>query len=205
MGSKRRIVFYLDFISPFAYLANSRLPGIAARYGAAIEHRPIDVMYAKLAAGNFAPSTRSLPAKARFIRRDRRAWAARYGVPMNDPKGSRTERLNIGVFYAVDRGCAQRYVDAAFLRVRGLGQGPDDDAVLAGVAADMQWEAQALLDFVHSPEAKARYEECQREAHRLGVFGVPMMIVEDQMFWGNDRLDFLEEYLADAGRAGTKV
>jgi 2-hydroxychromene-2-carboxylate isomerase len=200
---KRKIIFYLDFISPFAYLANVKLPGIAVRYAAAIEYRPIDVMHAKLAAGNFAPSTRNLPAKARFIGRDRRSWAERYGVPMNDPKGARTERLNIGVYHALDRGCAQQYVDAAFHRVRGLGQGPDDDAVLAGVAADLGWETQSLLDFVHSPQAQARYREGQQQAARLGVFGVPMLIVDDQMFWGNDRLDFLEEYLAQAGTAYT--
>lgn len=200
MTTKRQIIFYLDFISPFAYLANVKLPGIAARHQAEIDYRPIDVMHAKLAAGNFAPSTRSLPAKARFIRRDRHNWAKRYGVPMNDPNGTRTERLNIGVLYAKDCGCVQQYVDAAFLRVRGLGQGPDDDAVLAGVAADMGWQAQSLLDYVHSPQAQARYREGQQEAFRLGVFGVPMMIVEDQMFWGNDRLDFLDECLAEAGQ-----
>lgn len=205
MSSKRQIVFYLDFISPFAYLANARLPEIAARHGATIDYRPVDVMLAKLASGNFAPSTRTLPAKARFIRQDRRGWAQAYGIPMNDPAGTRTTRLNIGVLYAKDRGGVRAYVDAAFLRVRGLGQGPDDDAVLAGVAADMGWEPQALFDYVQSPQAQLRFQESQREAHRLGVFGVPMMIADDQMFWGNDRLDFLEEYLAATSATTTTI
>ncbi len=204
-NTRREIIFYFDFISPFAYLANVKLPGIAARYGAAIDYRPVDVMLAKLASGNFAPSTRSLPAKARFIREDRRAFAQHYGVPMNDPKGTSTPRLNSGVLYAKDRGCVRAYVDAAFHRVRGLGEGPDDDAVLAAMTAEMGWEPQALFDYVQSPQAQARYQEVQREAYRRGVFGVPMMIVGEEMFWGNDRLDFLEEYLADADSAKTGV
>jgi 2-hydroxychromene-2-carboxylate isomerase len=196
MDAKRQLIFYLDFISPFSYLVNAKLPGIAARYDAVIEYRPVDVMLAKLGVGNFAPSTRTLPAKARFIRQDRRYWAEQYGIPMIDPKGTRTLRPNIGVLYAKDRGRAREYVDAAFLRIRGLGQVTDDDALIANIASDMDWKPQALLDFVNSQEALKRFEEGQREAQRLGVFGVPMMIVDDQMFWGNDRLDFLEEYLA---------
>jgi 2-hydroxychromene-2-carboxylate isomerase len=202
MSAERRIVFYLDFISPFAYLANARLPAIAARHGATIDYRPMDVMHAKLAAGNFAPSTRAVAAKARFIRRDRLGWAERYGVPMTDPKAFRAPRLNSGLLLAADLGRAQAYADAAFHRVWGLGGDPDDDALLSAVAADIGIDARTLLDHVRTPEAQARYRALQQEAYARGVFGVPMMMVGDQMFWGNDRLDFLEECLS-AEPAGT--
>jgi 2-hydroxychromene-2-carboxylate isomerase len=58
---------------------------------------------------------------------------------------------------------------------------------------------------VESQQAQLRFQESQREAHRLGVFGVPMMIADDQMFWGNDRLDFLEEYLAATSQTKTTI
>lgn len=190
------IVFWLDFISPFAYLAHSRLPAIAARHGARIAYRPLDVQQAKLAGGNFAPSTRSMPDKARFIRRDRLAWAQSYGLPMTDPKAFRAPRLNSGLLYAADREQAREYADAAFHRVWGLGGDPDDDALLRGVCQALRWDEQAYFDYVHSAEARERYARCQREAWREGVFGVPMMTVGGEMFWGNDRLDFLEEHLA---------
>lgn len=196
MSANRQIVFYLDFISPFAYLANARLPEIAARHGASIAYRPLDVMHAKLAAGNFTPSTRSLPAKARFIRRDRLGWAERYGMPMNDPKAFRAPRLNSGLLYAGDCGKARAYADAAFHRTWGLGGDPDDDTLLAAVADDIGMDAHSLFDYVQTPQAQSRYREIQQEAYRLGVFGVPMTMIGEQMFWGNDRLDFLEECLA---------
>ena len=200
MTLKRQIMFYLDFISPFAYLANSRLPALAARHGVTIEYRPVDVMLAKLAAGNFTPSTRSLPAKARFIRRDRLGWAERYRVPMSDPKAFRAPRLNSGLLHAADQGRARAYADVAFHSVWGLGGDPDDDALLAAVAEAAGLQPQSLFVFVHSAPPQLRYQDCLQEAYSAGVFGVPMMIVDDQMYWGNDRLDFLEEWLtATAG------
>jgi len=201
MHAAPSILFYLDFISPFAYLANSQLPAIAYRHGARIEHRPIDVQQAKLATGNFAPSTRSIPDKARFIRRDRLMWAERYGLAMRDPKSFRAPRLNSGLLYAADHGLAQAYTDAAFYRVWGLGGDPDDEGLLRGVCGELGWEAETVLEHVASEQARQRYEDLQRQASREGIFGVPMMVVGEHMFWGNDRLAHLEECLASIGRA----
>jgi 2-hydroxychromene-2-carboxylate isomerase len=198
MRSAPEIVFYLDFISPFAYLANSQLPALAARHGARIEYRPLDVQQAKLATGNFAPSTRAMPDKARFIRRDRLAWARRYGVPMTDPKAFRAPRLNAGLLYAADRGDAQRYADAAFHRVWGLGGDPDDDALLQEVCDAVGWPGEPFLAYVNSEDARRRYRSVNEQAWRDGIFGVPMMVLGDQLFWGNDRLDFVEECLASS-------
>ena len=192
----RTIIFHLDFISPFAYLANARLPEIARRCGAVIEYRPLDVQQAKLATGNFAPSTRSMPAKARFVRRDRLQWAERYGLPMTDPTAFHAPRLNSGLLYAADQGAARAYAGAAFHRVWGLGGNPDDDELMTGVCCDLGWDSAAFFGYVQSEAARQRYQEVQRQAWRDGIFGVPMMRVGNQMFWGNDRLDFLEECLA---------
>lgn len=200
-GPHRTIRFYFDFISPFAYLANVRLPGLARKYGARIDYHPIDIMYAKLAAGNFGPSTRSIPAKARYIRQDRLRWAARYGVPMNDPKQLRAPRLNSGVFHAARTGVAEAYVSAAFHQVWGLGGDPDDDMLLTAVARELKWEPAAFLAYVNSAEARREYQESQRQAHERGVFGAPTMTVGEEMYWGNDRLDFLEEHLASTVKA----
>jgi 2-hydroxychromene-2-carboxylate isomerase len=196
MTVSRTIVFHTDFISPFAYLANSQLPAIAQRRGARIEYVPVDVMHAKLAGGNFAPSTRAMPAKAAFIRRDRLGWAARYGLPMNDPKAFRAPRLNSGLLLAGDRGVAREYADAAFHRVWGLGGDPDDSALLAQVCEVLGWDAREFIEQVESASVRERYAQVQQKAWREGVFGVPMMVVGAEMFWGNDRLDFLEECLA---------
>lgn len=187
--------FYFDFVSPFAYLANVQLPAIARRHGRVLNYLPVDVANAKQAAGNNAPSTRSMPPKAKFIRRDRLQWAAQYGVPMNDPPAFRAPRLNAGVLYALDRDCAAAYVDAAFHRVWGRGEDPDGEDTLRGVALQLGLDAAHFLGYLGSPEAAARYRAVEREAWERGVFGVPMVAADGELFWGNDRLDFLEEHL----------
>lgn len=197
------IRFYFDFASPFAYLAQARLPRLAQRYGAAIDYRPIDVRQAKLDAGNSGPSTRSVPAKAKFIRQDRLRWAAQYGLPMQDPKAFSAPRLNRGVFRAGSQGEAEAYVRTAFHRVWGLGGDPDSDDLLQAVARDMAWDTERFLAYVASPAAMQAYAETRRDARQRGVFGVPMMILGEELFWGNDRLDFLEEALA--ARAGVRA
>ncbi|MBC5763045.1 2-hydroxychromene-2-carboxylate isomerase [Ramlibacter albus] len=195
----QQIGFYLDFISPFAYLANSQLPAIAARYGAVIDHRPLDVQRAKLATGNTAPSTRSIADKARFIRRDRLAWASRYGIPMADPASFKAPRLNTGLLLAKEAGVAQAYVDAAFYRVWGLGGDPDDEMLIRDTCITCGLDADGFLRAVEEPLLKDKFEASQNAAWEIGVFGVPIMTFGEQMFWGNDRLDFLEEALAAEG------
>jgi 2-hydroxychromene-2-carboxylate isomerase len=198
---QKQIDFYFDFISPFAYLAHVKLPGLAKKYGAIIHYHPIDVMLAKLAAGNYGPSTRDIPSKAKYIRADRLRWAALYGVPMVPVlNGARAPRLNAGTYYAIQQSRADAYVKAGFNQVWGLGMNVDDDATLTAVARELGWEPAAFLGYVNSPQAGSVYQEGQREAQKRGVFGSPIMLVDDQMYWGNDRLDFLETYLATAAQ-----
>jgi 2-hydroxychromene-2-carboxylate isomerase len=197
----KRIDFYFDFISPFAYLANVKLPGLAKKYGAVIHYHPIDVMLAKLAAGNYGPSNREIPGKAKYIRADRLRWASLYGVPMVPVLNSaRALRMNAGTYYAVQQGRAEEYLKAGYHQVWGLGMNAEDDATLAALARELGWEPATFLAYVNSPKAQQQYADGQRDAQKRAVFGSPIMIVDDQMYWGNDRLDFLESYLATASQ-----
>ena len=189
------IDFYFDFTSPYAYLAHQKLPELAERYGYAVRYRPIDLQEAKLAAGNTGPSNRDIPVKLKHLRIDMQRWAARYGVPIAPPRAHGSARLNCGTFFAIDRGEARRYVGTAWHRVWGLGGAMNDDALLRDVAARMGWDGDAFLARTIAADAQARYRDATNEARERGVFGVPMMIVGEEMWWGNDRLQFLEEYL----------
>lgn len=202
----KRIDFYFDFVSPFAYLANVKLPGLAKKYGAEIVYHPVDVLLAKLAAGNYGPSNRDIPGKAHYIREDRLRWAARYQVPMVAAlNGARAPRMNAGVFYAAQQGRAEQYVKRGYHLVWGEGKDPEDEATLVALARELKWAPGDLLAYVNSPRAREAYERSQREAHKRGVFGTPIMIVDKHMYWGNDRLDFLASYLASKpGKSNAK-
>jgi len=192
----RVIDFYFDFMSPFAYLAHTQLPALAARHGLRIAYHAIDLPAAKLAAGNTAPPNVSIPVKLRYLVTDMKRWARRYGVPLVFPKTLKSERLNLGLYYAADRGCEAEYLRAAWLPTWGQGGDMGDEALISAVARAMGWNAAAFLAFTASTEARERYALDNRDAHARGVFGAPTMMLDEQMWWGNDRLGFLEEHLA---------
>jgi len=200
-----QLYFYFDFMSPYSYLAHCRVPAIAAKYGLELLYRPIDLKQAKLAAGNTAPLTVHMPPKQRYSFTDLTRWANRYGVPFTLPKmegGSvspslfASERANLGTYMAIEEGRAGEYVSCVWDQVWGKGRGVGSDEVLVAAAGAMGWSVDRFLAFIESPETKRRYDQDNSAAHERGVFGVPTMIIDDQMWWGNDRLDFMEGYLS---------
>ncbi|NQU70888.1 MAG: 2-hydroxychromene-2-carboxylate isomerase [Rhodospirillales bacterium] len=190
--------FYFDFISPFSYLAHTQLPDIAARHGRDIVYHPVDLKALKLDGGNTGPTTRDMPLKYRYSGTDMQRWAGRYGVKITRPTGHAkgSDRLNKGAFLAEDRGVTRDYVTAAWQRVWCDGGDMSDEALIGDVAVELGWDRDEFLAFIDSTDTETRYRASTQAAHDRGVFGVPTMMVGDEMWWGNDRLDFMEEFLA---------
>jgi 2-hydroxychromene-2-carboxylate isomerase len=198
----RMINFYFDFISPFSYLAHQRLPDLAARFGYSLDYRVADLAELKRLAGNTAPRVTTMPLKLRYSRIDQQRWAERYGVPIKPPPASHDSSwLNRGTFYAADRGRIPDYVITAWTKLRHDGRDMGDENVWREIASDLGFSPDEFVAFVRSDDSKNRYQASTREAHERGAFGVPTMIIGEDMWWGNDRLDFLEEFLtAKEGR-----
>lgn len=190
------IDFYFDFISPFSYLAHCRLPAIAARHDCEIVYHVADLAVLKLEGGNTGPTTRDMPLKLRYSGADQQRWAKRYGVTIKRPSAYGPNRLNEGVFWAADHGAVGEYVTATWRRLWGEGGDMSDPALIGGVAEELGWNVGEFLAFTESDDAETRYRASTREAHQRGVFGVPTMMIGEEMWWGNDRLDFMEEYLS---------
>jgi len=191
------IDFYFDFLSPYSYLAHCQLPELADKYGYSITYKPIDLKAAKLAAGNTGPATVQMPVKLRYAMADLTRWARKYGAPLAFGKAPPvTERMNKGTFFAIGKGQARDYVKTAWLATFGTGGDFNSDELLSDVARQLGWSPDEFLAFLQSDTAQRLYEAGNKEAQGRGVFGAPIMMVGDEMWWGNDRLDFLEEYLA---------
>lgn len=200
MDGRKNLEFFFDFLSPFAYLAHQKLPALASRYGYHLRFVPFDLPRAKRAAGNNGPSNRDIPVKLRYMTTDMNRWARRYGVPLKFPKSFASERMNKGTFYAEDRGKVPDYVTAGYAAVWGEGQDMSDSDVLKGVARRLGWQEDEFVSFIDSPIAAERFEAANAEAHRRGVFGTPTFLIGEEMWWGNDRLEFLEDYLGEHSR-----
>lgn len=192
------IDFYFDFISPYAYLAHSRLPDLAKAHGATIHYHPVNLKFLKDAALNTGPATAQMPLKLNYAIADFKRWGQRYNVPFAFATSGIPDPLpsNKGAFYAIDRGQATEYVARMWHATFGSGGHIGSEDVLRQVASDLGWDADDFLNFIRSEDAASRFEDSSQKAHERGVFGVPMMMVGDEMWWGNDRLDFLEEHLA---------
>jgi len=69
--------------------------------------------------------------------------------------------------------------------------------VLGQIATDIGLDENTAINALTSPDYRKRLQDNWKEAASLGVIGVPSFVVKDQVFWGNDRVDFLEEYLEE--------
>lgn len=189
------IELFFDFMSPFAYLAHGQVVELATRADRELRYLPIDLPAAKIAAGNTGPSNRAIPVKLRYLMTDINRWAARARLPVNFPPSLDSARMNVGTFCAIERGVASAYVKAGF--DLGWGQGADigSDETLVALAKQMVWDPVEFLRYVANPQDHAGYQSSNREAHQRGVFGVPTIIIGDEMWWGNDRLHFVKSYL----------
>ena len=190
--------FYFDFLSPFAYLAHDRVCGLARRYGRKLAYLPIDLPAAKIAAGNTGPSNREIPAKLRYMMTDVDRWAKRVNLPVSFPASLDSHRMNAGTFYALDRSLGEKYVREGFNLGWGLGGDIGSDETLTRLAEIMGWPPAEFIEYAGASKALPEYVASNRQAVEKGVFGVPAVIVDDQMWWGNDRLDFVEEFLAES-------
>jgi 2-hydroxychromene-2-carboxylate isomerase len=193
---KKQMEFFFDFMSPFAYLAETQLADLVKKYNLDVRYVPLDLPKAKIVAGNTGPSNRQIPAKLKYLTKDMTRWAAKYGIPMlKFPPSFVSDRANSGLFYAIAKGKAPEYVHRMFHSVWGLGEDMNDEAVLTRVAQDMGWPADEFLAYTVSEDAAQKYAATNKEAHERGVFGVPTFFIDGEMWWGNDRLPMIEDYL----------
>jgi 2-hydroxychromene-2-carboxylate isomerase len=194
--------FYLDLISPFGYLCHHRLRQLAARYPLTVRYHPVELQRIKLAAGNNGPANRDIPPKIKYLTEDLHRWAVHYGIPMvTKLPGTETASLNKGVYFAADRDNADEYVRVAWDSIWAQGEDPGDAASLEGVARRMGWNAQQFEAFTLGEASASRYEVDNLAAIAAGVFGVPTVMIGDDMWWGNDRLNFVEAHIVDLLKA----
>ena len=192
--------YFFATVSPYAYLGHDRLIAIAQKHGATVAVKPINL-------GDVFPVSGGLPLSKRAPQRqayrlvELQRWAQLLNKPMHiQPK-----------FFPVNGDLAAYWILAA-------GElGPTQGLTLAGAVGRAIWEQErniadaatmetvatecglpvaALAARAQAPEIAEKYAALTQEAIARGVFGAPTYIVTDELFWGQDRLDFLDRKLA---------
>lgn len=190
------IDFYFDFRSPYSYLAHSQLGSL----GAGVNYRPMDVVAVMKQVGN-TPTTVTCPAKGQYARADLQRWAKRYGLPLRPPKDRQSidaRKLLRAVLVAEELGVAKEVVAAIFPAFWGHESSLSTTEDLARVLDGAGIGEARVISRVDDHELDDRLTRRSQEAGERGVFGAPTFIVNGEMFFGNDRLEFIREHLRAA-------
>lgn len=201
---RKTIDFYFDFGSLFSYLAHTQLADIAACYDCELMYKPVLLGGIHKATNNTPPG--AVPEKGRYLlTQDLPRFLKKYRIPfnMNPHFPVNTLVLMRGCYVAQQMGCFERYVDGMFKALWVREQNLADPAVLAGVLAELDIDGQAFLAAVNETAIKEQLKADTGAAVERGLFGAPTMCVGEAMFFGQDRLDFLQEYLAELQSAPT--
>lgn len=191
------IRFHFDFLSPYAYVAWFRVHAIAERHGRAVEAVP--VLFAALLAAHGTRGPAEVPAKRIYVWKDAVRSAHAAGLPIGPPPSHPfSPLLALRAVASVDDPAARRrLVDALFTAVwGGDGPGVTDPAIVASLADRAGLDGAAVVAAAGTDDAKARLRANTDAALAAGVFGVPTMLVDGELFWGNDSLAHLDRFLA---------
>ncbi|AJP49329.1 2-hydroxychromene-2-carboxylate isomerase [Rugosibacter aromaticivorans] len=195
------IEFWFDFSSPYSYLAAEKIDALAASYQRIVHWHPI-LLGAIFQITNTVPLVQ-LPLKGDYSVRDFSRSARFFGLPFTMPsKFPLPTQLAARAYYWLcerDVTMAHNFARAVFRALFVDDRDISDLAVVCDVAATMGLDADALSLAVAQPEVKARLKSETDAAILQGVFGAPFFMVNNEPFWGADRLTQLEKWLATGG------
>ncbi len=195
---ERQVDFYFDVVSPYSYLAFGRVERICQEAGAELVLRPMLLGAVHNAVGITAPI--EVRSKASYQLRDIQRWAEYYGLPMRfpEPFPFRTLKTMRAAMTGEDLEPFVREAFALYWEEGGAPKGleeADEDEPVREVARRIGRDPEEVLEKAASGEAKEALKGATAEALERGVFGAPAFFVGDEMFWGNDRLHFVEAAL----------
>jgi 2-hydroxychromene-2-carboxylate isomerase len=189
--------FWFDFGSTASYLAWTQLPALEAETGATAVLKPMLLGGVFQATGNQSPA--NIPAKGKYLFVDFDRFAERYGVPfkVNPNFPINTLLLMRGAIVLQMKGDPRfrDYCNAMFNAIWVDSLNMNDPATVAEALRQTGFDPQALVAAASEQTTKDALKTATQKAVDRGVFGAPTFFVGDQMFWGQDRMDFVREAL----------
>ena len=197
-----RVEFFYDLVSPYSYLAYGRAVEVCQERGAELTLRPMLLGALHNAVGLQAPI--EIKPKGRYQLKDIHRWTDYYGIPLRfpEPFPFRTLKTMRAAVFSDGQGLLEPFTREAFTLYWTEGGAPkgmeeaDEDGPVSEVARRVGLDAEEVLAEASAPENKEVLKAATAEAVERGAFGAPTFFVDGEMFWGNDRLHFVEAALA---------
>lgn len=192
-----RVDFYFDVVCPYAYLAHAQIQAVCARGGVQLVWRPILLggLY-RIIGGAADPNAAMSPAKARMTLKDMARWAEHLDIPLVMPRGH-PNRTVLAMRAVVASGDTARAAKALFAAYWRDGADVSDESVVRRALDAVELDGSTLVRRANDPDVKQGLFDSTDEAARMGAFGVPTFVVhggidDPELFWGQDRLHFVE-------------
>lgn len=192
------IKLYFDYKSPFAYLAKDEAYKLEDEYNVRIEWLPY-VLDIPEALGDVQTRTQQQWRKIRYLYMDARRWANKRGVTIKGPQKIFDSSIAaVGMLYTQQHGVFKAYHDRMYERFWTRAIDIEDPHAVASLLEEVGADAEGFLAYLDG-EGKAKLAAIQQQADADEVFGVPLFIVEGEVFWGHDRVPLLREKLDGLG------
>ena len=196
----KSVEFYFDLGSPYSYLAYYRLLQIAEQQEIQVVYKPILLGGVFKATGNRSPI--EIPVKGAYSILDMQRWAEYYQIPMqmnpHFPMNTLTlMRILTGV-QLLHLEKFEQVLKLLFDAMFGTPQNLNEPTVLAEVLEPSGFSVEDIMSMVQSEVVKQKLITETEQAIQRGIFGAPTFFVGDEMYWGQDRLHFVEQALNKA-------
>jgi len=194
----KTLTFYFSLLSPWVYMAGPRLHALAAETGARVAYRPIDLLRVFRETGG-APLAGLHPSRRAYRAVERRRWAGYLGMPISEQPRHHPvdETLAACTVLAVERAglavwpLAQAILAGVWVRDLDI----SDPAALTRIADEAGYPGKDLVAAADAPACRELFENHTQEAMATGIFGVPSFVIGGELFFGQDRLDFVRRAL----------
>jgi carboxymethylenebutenolidase len=199
------VQYYFAPQSPWSYLGHLRFWDIARKHGARIEVLPVDLGGKVFPVSGGLPLGKRAPQRQAYRLLEMKRFSEHLHAPLNlQPKyfpvnGDDAARLIIAVDLGDGTDAAMHIADAVLRAVWVEERNIADEATLAALLAERELPAQRLEE-AHSQAVAERYAADTQRAIDAGVFGAPSYVIDGEIFWGQDRLDFVERRLQTPAR-----
>jgi 2-hydroxychromene-2-carboxylate isomerase len=194
----KTVEFLFDLGSPTTYLAYTQLPAICKQTDSQLIYIPILLGGVFKATGNASPAT--IPAKGRHMIQDLDRYARRYGVPLKfNPHFPINTLMLMRAVTGIQLHHPERFIafiDCLFNALWVDGRNLNDPETVAAVLNGNGFDPNEVLALTADETVKATLKDNTEKAVQRGVFGVPSMFVDSQLYFGQDRLDFVLEALS---------
>ena len=199
-NTKGKLEFFFDCSSPWTYLAFKEIENLCARLNLELVWKPILVggIFNTINPSVYESRSNPVKPKASYSQKDLNDWSLIRGITVNWPDVFPVNSVKAmrGVFFALERNKVSEYVELVFYSYWTNNLDISLDKVLAKIVEELGWSSDKFISYINLESTKEALKLNTEELAKRGGFGSPTMFVDgENMFFGNDRLNLMEELL----------